>query len=119
MQRVRIILGAVSDTEGGRALVLTVGLGRGTPTVCLTRPDGTTIDLDVERASIANSGGARAPRLPVMLEQNELGVFRVHVPPGLAGEIELGDRAVDLGVVDAREGGEGRVDGDGHKARLR
>lgn len=89
VERVRIILGAVSDTDGGRALVLTLGLGRGTPTVFLTRPDGTKIELDVERAPIANSGDAHPPRLPVMLEENELRVFRVRVPPGLAGEVEL------------------------------
>ena len=88
-QRVRILLGAVSDTAGGRALVLTLGLGPGMPTVCLTLPDRTAIDLDVERGPIANSGRGPAPELPSRLEEVELRVFRVEIPAGLSGDLEL------------------------------
>lgn len=84
MGTIRIQLGAIDDTSGGPALVLTRGVA-GVPSVTLTEPSGASYALPVAPSPIAsNAGGALAAELA----KAGVAIYRVDVPP-LRGVVRL------------------------------
>lgn len=87
LQRVRIVVGAVSDSVGGRALVVALGVGAALPTVCLIDATGRRCDLPATPAPIADAVGGGS--FGAALAANGVALHRVEIPPGIEGEITL------------------------------